>query len=280
MGVLNAVRTYHSLFGPYGVLLAVKARVMRRAMETIVSIPGIKHPVHVRLRTSDIAVLRQVLATEEYDSEVYGSPRTIVDAGANIGLTSIFYANKYPEAMILAIEPEVSNFTVLNRNVAPYSNIVPIRAALWKDEGELSVIDAGLGHYGFQVIPKSKLDAKDQSNCIPAVTVEKLMRDYGIDQIDILKVDIEGSEKEVFENSSPWIEKVGVLVVELHDRIKVGCARSVYLASKNFEVELHHGESIFFARRNRALRSSGLREQPDAGAHGTAKLRFRIVATV
>jgi hypothetical protein len=56
------------------------------------------------------------------------------------------------------------------------------------------------------------------------------MKEYTIDKIDVLKIDIEGSEKEVFENSSQWINLVNVFFIELHDRMKDGCAKSFFNA--------------------------------------------------
>ena len=56
------------------------------------------------------------------------------------------------------------------------------------------------------------------------------MRENSIDYIDLLKVDIEGAGKEVFDNCSAWIGRVGAIVVELHDRLKAGCSDSVHKA--------------------------------------------------
>src|SRR4029453_16016552 len=82
----------------------------------------------------------------------------------------------------------------------------------------------------------------------PGLTIDRLMRQYGWDYIDLLKIDIEGAEKEVFETSASWIGKVGIIVVELHDRSKAGCSRSVYAAVKGFELEWCKGETTFFVR--------------------------------
>jgi hypothetical protein len=84
------------------------------------------------------------------------------------------------------------------------------------------------------------------------MTLDKLMDECGIDYIDVLKIDIEGSEKEVFENAARWIDRVGMIAVELHDRFKSGCSSSVYSATKGFEILSRNGETIFFARKEHA----------------------------
>ena len=74
-------------------------------------------------------------------------PPVIIDAGANVGLSAVFYANRFPNARIIAIEPEPSNYEMLKRNVVPYSNVTPVQAALWKENGPLRLFDTGGREY-------------------------------------------------------------------------------------------------------------------------------------
>jgi FkbM family methyltransferase len=74
----------------------------------------------------------------------------IIDAGANIGLTSVVYANRYPEARVIAIEPEVSNFQLLKENAASYPNIELVHGALWKENTKLRILDPGSGSWAFR----------------------------------------------------------------------------------------------------------------------------------
>jgi FkbM family methyltransferase len=251
MSASEAVKTYYELFGLRGVVLAARARSLHKSTDATVVVSGIEHPVHVRLRTTDVSVFRQVLVTREYDFEFSKPLRTIIDAGANIGLTSVFYANKYPGATVVAIEPESSNFEVLKRNIAPYPNVIALQVALWNDNKDISLIDPELRHDGFRTVEAPKL-ANPGDNCtfVRGVTLDKLMSDLNLSYVDMLKLDIEGSEKELFENSGTWIGKVGVIVAELHDQFRSGCARSAYLATKDFDLEWRVGETVFFARKD------------------------------
>jgi FkbM family methyltransferase len=250
MSLRDGFHTYYGLFGFRGLLAVARARIGRTVQQIAISVPHIAHPIYVRLRTSDISTFSQVIVQQEYACALCEVPSTIIDAGANIGLTSVFYANKYPSATIIAIEPECSNFEMLLRNVAPYPNIIAVRAALWSDEKQLEVIDPGLGKYGFQIHSPRDTISDRSGNHVMGITVRGLMREYGLQFIDVLKVDIEGSEKEVFDDASGWIDSIGVIVIELHDHLRPGCSQVLYKTTRDFSDTRRTGETVFLARRN------------------------------
>lgn len=245
---MQGLQGHYSLFGPHGVFLVAKAKLLRRSSEVTVAVDGVSHPIHLRLRTTDVSTFIEIIVNREYDWDPPNAPRIIVDAGANIGLSSIFYANKHPEARIIAVEPEQSNFEMLTKNTRPYPNILAIHAALWKENKTLNISDPGQGQWGFQTKEEPEPCTSEMGTRVRGMTLDRLMDECGIDYIDVLKIDIEGSEKEVFENSVRWIDRVGMIAVELHDRFKSGCSSSVYSATKDFEVSRPKGETIFFAR--------------------------------
>jgi FkbM family methyltransferase len=237
------------MFGTWrGLYFAAQARVLKSPREVVMRIPDIAHPVTVRLRTSDIDTWRQVFEDREYDFEPGAPPATILDAGANIGLAAIYFANRFPEARIVAVEPEESNFLLLKKNVAPYKNVVPIQAALWSEDARISLVDPGFGKWGFQTQRADSVQGASICHEVDALTVDTIMNDHGISFIDILKIDIEGAEREVFQDPSKWINNVGTLIVELHEWLKPGCNRIFYNATNNFHSEWHRGENIFLAK--------------------------------
>lgn len=232
-----------------------KARLLRRPIEIAVSAAGIAHPIHLRLGTSDISVFRDVLLNKGYEWELPAAPKIIVDAGANIGLSSIFYSNRYPDARIICVEPEPCNVMMLRKNMSYYPNSIVIEAALWNKNESVRIVDPGVGAWGFRTIPGNSK--------VRGLTMDSLISEYSIDYIDLLKVDIEGAEREVFQNPSRWLDRVGAIVIEPHDRFKVGCSRSVYLATQDFEVEWQKGEMIFLARNGKPqLTSSAVCSAP------------------
>ena len=220
------------------------------------------HPFRLRLPSSDVPTCRQVFVKDEYDFVTERPLRTIIDAGANIGLASIRFANRFPDARIVAIEPEAANFALLRANVAPYPNIIPVQAALWCSDGEIELVDPGLGHWGYMVDAPAAATHLPTRVChrVRAVTVGTLIEAHGLGRIDLLKVDIEGAEREVFADTTGWIDRVDAIIVEEHDRLKPGCRGSVERGAAGFADRWQQGENLFFVRDGRI----SPRQQPSA----------------
>lgn len=261
MRYLAGPRAYYSLFGNRGLLLGATARILRRQVEITVRHSSVLHPLHLRLRTTDVGSCREIVIKNQYECNLTHSPRVIVDAGANIGLATIFYANQYPGARIIALEPEASNYRMLRKNVAPYPAVSTLQTALWRSNGQVDLIDPGEGHTTFQTREGTDRATK-QSMRVPSVTVDQLMHNFGIDWIDLLKLDIEGAEKEVFQCSGAWISRVGVIAAELHDFIRPGTSTTARAATRQFELSWQRGETTYWARRGTASPPSSEPSRP------------------
>src|SRR5450755_1360246 len=131
--------SYYDAFGVYGALAFLSHQVAGRPREIRARPKGSNSPMHVRVGTSDAWLYLQILLRGQYALDLPFTPRTIVDVGANIGLTSVYYARRYPQARVISVEAEASNFAILCRNVARYPNIVPVHAALWNRDGFVGV---------------------------------------------------------------------------------------------------------------------------------------------
>ncbi len=211
-------------------------------------IEGLAHPLWFRPHTTDKWCLKKVFVDREYAIDFSEQPKLIIDAGANVGYASVFFANRYPNAKVLAIEPESENFALLSRNAEPYGNIVPIHAALWHSPEQVAISDPGKGAWGFRTSARSGV--RETVEFAQGVTVQQIIEEYGVSQIDLLKIDIEGSEKQVFEHSVDWIERVQVIVIELHDRFAPGCTAAFNAATNSgFPVRLRRGENTCVARK-------------------------------
>ena len=256
--MISGIKYYYSRFGVAGVINASKLKLgisnnlMKVERKEIIS------PFYLRMRTSDIPTFDQVFIQQAYNFDVIREPKVIVDAGANIGLPSIYFANKSPDSKIIALEPEHSNFKLLEMNVSVYPNVIPVHAALWHQNEEINLVDPGFGKWGFMTESKNapaKLAGK-YCNSVQALTVDKVMQNYNLEVIDILKLDIEGAEKEVFGDSSSWIESVDSIIVELHESLKTGCKRSFYNGSNGFADEWEQGEDMYLTKGNCITRRS------------------------
>jgi FkbM family methyltransferase len=195
------------------------------------------------MNTPDLKLAISSLVKKEFDHIRSTSPKFIIDAGANIGTSAVFFAKKYPAAKIIAVEPEDGNFKLLLKNTSSFQNITVIKAAIWGSVEKRTVQNRFTGHWGYTVADThNKIESTGQDiNCI---TIDSIMKDFNIEKIDLLKMDIEGCEKDVFENSSGWINSVSVITVELHEGICAGCRRAFYLATKDFKTFEKHGEKI------------------------------------
>jgi len=247
VSVWQGLKWYYEVCGIRGVLAVGSFRLWHRPRELAIVPPESKHRVYLRIDTSDFCAYRDVLIfrTKSYDPCIPGfSPKTIVDVGAHIGMASILFALRYPTAKVIAIEPEPSNFAALVRNTSPYKTIIPIQAALWRHNGEVC-LGASNAH------PKGAFQVVEQApQSVRAITMDALMNENGIDSIDLLKVDIEGAEVEVFE-SCPWIGKVRVIAIEIHDRLRSGCSSVVQSAARDLRCR-QQGEITFFERQTDA----------------------------
>ena len=256
--MIHGIRMYYGILGFEGLLSAIKAKITHSTTLIVLDRQDCNNPFRLRIPSTDIPMYQQVFIDQEYDFLVKTQPKVIIDAGANIGLASIYFTNKYPDAKIIAIEPEQSNFELLKENIAPYPNIIPIQAALWHKNEEINLIDPGLGKVGFMTEKKNPSKSLPGNTCqiVEAITIDKIMKDYNLEKIDILKMDIEGAEREVFSDTSAWIEKVDSLIVELHERMKAGCNRSFYSGSKGFDHEWKQGENVYLSRGDSLTRRS------------------------
>jgi FkbM family methyltransferase len=201
------------------------------------TLAGYPHPVFIRPGTTDIEVMQQVLLDNEYDFKMPVVPRVIVDAGANIGLAAVYFAKVFPNATIIAIEPDRSNYDLIVRNTEGYQQIKALQMALWNSDGEINIFDPHGGHCGFRT-GEGNAGSIEAVAKTPAITVDSLMRKYGFEKIELLKLDIEGAEREVLNSSSGWINQVDVIMVELHDYFQAGCGEAFYKATENFQSEI------------------------------------------
>ena len=138
---------------------------------------------------------------------------------------------------------------MLKFNTCLYENIYPVNSAMWDKETFIKVEDRGFGEWGFMTFETTA----DDPNAFKTVTVAKLLKDSGFDEIDLLKVDIEGAEKEVFgaADVDEWLPKVKVIAIELHDRMKDGCSYEFFKAVSKYQWHFaFRGENLIFIRKD------------------------------
>ncbi len=233
-------------YGLRGILSLLILRGIGAAHEVKVYPPSLRHGLRLRMKTTDELVFVEVVLEHAYRFDLPFTPRVILDAGANMGVTSIYFANRYPKAKIFAVEPEPSNYALLVKNIRPYPSIVPVHAALWNRDGEVSVSlpdpsTGAVGNWAF-------FTHEGEGIRVRAVSMESLLRELALDTVDFVKVDIEGAEVEIFE-SPDWVNRVRALAIETHDELRPGCTAAVTSAMRNFE-RTHSNGILLFIRQD------------------------------
>jgi FkbM family methyltransferase len=228
-----------------------------------VCLSGLDRRVTLRRGTSDSMVLWQVWGDREYaiPSDPHrdelrrryeaalaaGKRPVILDCGANIGMASLWFAQQYPRARIVALEPEAANFAVLGANLAALPDVQLVQAALWPVQTRLRIANAGAAEWAFRVEPASE----DDTAAIPAVTIDDLAPDRPDETLLVVKIDIEGAEAALFERNTQWVDRAEMIVIELHDWMFPGSGTSRNVLRRLAELDcdvLVAGQSLFAFR--------------------------------
>ena len=180
-----------------------------------------RHPVTVRVFGSDFQAARQVLVGEEHRCVAgLANVRLIIDCGANVGYSAAYLASQYPDADLIALEPDAANFELLLRNTAAFGpRITCLRAAVWNKPTSMRTV-RGAYRDGLDW-STTVIEDSDGGGTIDAVTISQVIRGSGHNRVGLLKVDVEGSEERLFDESAcEWLDATDNLCIELHGR---GC---------------------------------------------------------
>lgn len=203
----------------------------RRGDRSLVTLRYSGHRHWLRLGSTDPLVWYSVFHQQDYGAALPFEPATIIDAGAYTGLSAIYLANRYPGARILAIEPDPSNYRLLLRNIRPYPAITPVNAALWHEDTRLQFHFRPEGHWASSVLPGDSGETVE----VEGIGMRTALGMLGTDTVDLLKIDVEGAEKEIMAHAAPWIGRVGAIFIELHDRLQPGCTDALEAVTAGFE---------------------------------------------
>jgi FkbM family methyltransferase len=216
--------------------------------------------VEVRPTDSDLFVAAQVIGATEYrlDARRTASLRAlagawradgkvplIIDAGANVGYSTLFLAAEFPHAMVIALEPERHAFAMLQKNTAGNSRIIAMNAALWSSDEGVELKGGGNDSWSTQTAP-GRAGAR-----VPSRTLEQVVQSIEGGALLIAKIDIEGAEREACRGSIPLLRQTPCIMIEPHDYMILGgnCLGPILSAvsSEDFDT-LVRGENLVFVR--------------------------------
>ena len=221
---------------------------------------------YFRPQSSDAQVVNQIFRLLEFDisklsrfrnledflnkARAAGKRPLIVDGGANIGAASVYFSAQCRDALIVAIEPEASNYQLLVENTKGMP-VLPLPCALAARPQRMRIIDAGLGNWGFRTTAVKNDEATEDD--VSCVTIDEIFTAHDDCFPFIVKIDIEGGEKELFQQHTEWIGRTPLIIIELHDWMLPGQGvalpflRSISQFERDF---IHIGEHIFSMANN------------------------------
>jgi FkbM family methyltransferase len=207
-----------------------------------IGLRGYRHPIHFRPGTPDVGVIVQNLVREEYGRLPAGfAPEVVVDGGGYIGDLSIYFLNRFPRSRVITLEPDERNRQLAEVNLAPYGDRATLLPnGLWSEQARLSLEGSYTG---------SSLSTDAASPSINCITIEDLVNQFDLAGIDIVKLDIEGAERQVLlENSAEWLQRTRLLVVEFHGAdIEAEC--TAFLEASGFSASQYRSLHYFCNRR-------------------------------
>ncbi len=153
--------------------------------------------------------LKEIFVHEIYKG-IYPPGSYIIDCGANIGLSTIYFKEQCSDAEIIAFEPDTKNFELLAKNIASLnlSNITLRKEAVWIDDAEIDFSDDGT------MGSKIELNSVKKTNPVKAIRLKNLLNK----KVNFLKLDIEGAEYLVLKDIAPELQRVENLFIEYHGK--------------------------------------------------------------
>jgi FkbM family methyltransferase len=193
-------------------------------------------PVFLRRGTTDFDVFIDIFFEEkDYNLELPFTPQFIVDCGGNIGLAAVYFKMKYPDAQVVTIEPETNNYELLLKNIALFDGIEPIKAGVWSKTTKLIVKNYTGNDYEFVTEETGLEDTASPDNYVAAVGLNDILSQRNKGTIDLLKIDIEGAERELFRtNYEFWLSRTRAIVLEIHNHFNLDCSRNLEKALSQF----------------------------------------------
>jgi len=198
----------------------------------------------LKRHSSDLAVFKQIIINQEYRDVILLlkskkiNPSAMIDAGANIGLATIYFKAHYPDLKVLAVEPSYETFkrmmSIFSEN--DLHEVKEFQGAIWSENTELNLDNSFRDGQDWAIRTVNKTSNRDT---VEAIDILKAIDMLEVSQIDILKVDIEGAENEVFSTSESvkgWLPKIKCLVIEIHDEFQ--CRDRIIRILEDFDFEL------------------------------------------
>jgi FkbM family methyltransferase len=230
MKLASYLHSYTAALGMREGLAALTATYLLRRHGQLAEIPRKSGTVWLRDNPADRFTFRLVFIERDYDTSWWrqnharlqrrydhalskGRVPIIVDAGANIGMASIWFAEQFPKAIVHAVEPDEGNFSMLARN-AVGRPIVPLAGAVWDRPTRLHIANPDGASDAFRVV--------EGDGDLRAYSIPEIVSLEPRGELFIVKVDIEGGEASLFRSNTEWARDAALIIIEPHDWLYPG----------------------------------------------------------
>ena len=166
---------------------------------------------------------REIFTHNDYYIELDHQAPVIIDAGAHIGLATLYFKRLHPHARIWAVEPQPESYALLKKNCEEnmLEDVITLHAAL-AERGTTTLLhhDATQLHWNSTASRFANAWNGLQSTKaieVPALQLSTLIQDIHR-PIDLLKMDIEGSETAVLHEAAHFLHKISHIIIEFHPR--------------------------------------------------------------
>jgi FkbM family methyltransferase len=221
----------------------------------------IKHPfesvIFLRENTFDFITLEEVVFEQVYKALPKYVPQCerIIDLGANIGLACLYLAACYPNAKIAAVEPLSQNYGLLTKNVAHLiktDRCVPMQAAVWSTDKAL-VLEAPeiAQRYNAYTVHQAASPPNSSLN-VEGLTIQSIMDRAGFPEVDVIKIDIEGAEKELFKGDLSWLDRTGAIAIEFHGDARATSKFDDIIREHRFAIRAEDEHTVLAVRMKQA----------------------------
>jgi FkbM family methyltransferase len=173
-----------------------------------------------RLRMDDVVVIF-IFGVGEYDVDLapLGEVRSLLDLGANVGLASIYLSDRLRPRHVVCAEPAPDSFRLLTVNLERnLPSALPLQAAVVPESGSYRIETEH---------PPGQVKVVPGEGTVEGMTVSEILDRAGLESVDLMKIDIEGGEQEIFGRAGDWAERVGAILGEVHPPLTVAAAQTV-----------------------------------------------------
>jgi len=197
--------------------------------------------IFYRSGSSDIHIIYEILLKKGSKGEYWVPnniyPEIIFDIGGNIGIASIYYANKFPNSKIYTFEPIKENFDILVKNTKPYKNIQPFNTALGDLDGEIEMnLSDNEDNFGGGSMYDVGIDTSKKVK-VKIMKSSTFMEKHQIQSVNFIKIDTEGAEYDILKSfDSSVLNNVTWIIGKLHG---VNDFKLLDILSDNFDIGLN-----------------------------------------